>query len=119
MKKDSWLYAVAVVVGIIVWIVVSKMSHRREAWDSQWYFMIGVPVVCVLSAILGFIEPSRPWRWGTAPLAGQFVWMLLTQGPGNLLPLGVIVFGILAIPSVLTGKLGAFIGKKLMRAVPE
>jgi hypothetical protein len=119
MKKDTWFYGVSVVVGIIVWVVVSKVSHRREAWDSQWYFMVGVPVVCVVSAVVGFVEPVRPWRWGAAPLAGQFFWMLVTQGPGNLLPLGVLVFGILAIPSMLTARLGAFIGKKVVRAAPE
>jgi hypothetical protein len=69
--------------------------------------------------VLGFFEPSRPWRWGAAPLAGQFFWMLVTQGPGNLLPLGVIVFGVLAIPSILTASLGAFLGKKLSRPAPE
>ena len=119
MKKDHLLYGVAVVVGIIVWIVVSKVSHRREAWDSKWYFLVGVPVVCIVSAVLGYVAPSRPWRWGAAPLAGQFFWMLLTEGPGNLLPLGVVVFGILAIPSMTTAWLGALIGKKLARTAPE
>ena len=119
MKKDYWLYGAAVVTGIVVWIVVSKVSHRREAWDSQWYFMVGVPVVCVVSAVLGYLEPNRPWRWGAAPLAGQFFWMLVTQGPGNLLPLGVIVFGILAIPSMITAWLGALVGKKVARVAPE
>jgi hypothetical protein len=74
MKKDHWLYGVAVVVGIIVWVVVSTVSHRREAWDSKWYWMAGVPVVCVVSAVLGLVEPSRPWRWGAAPLAGARWW---------------------------------------------
>ncbi|HEX8750356.1 MAG TPA: hypothetical protein VF732_04515 [Nitrospira sp.] len=37
--------------------------------------------------------------------------MLLTQGPGNLLPLGIVAFGILAIPSMLTAQLGALVGK--------
>lgn len=111
MKKDAWLYAMALVVGIAVWVVVSQVSQRREAWDSQWYFIVGVPVMCVVSAMLGFVEPNRPWRWGAAPLAGQFVWMLVTPGPGNLLPLGIVVFGILAIPSMLTARLGAVAGK--------
>ncbi len=119
MKKEYWLYGVAVVVGIVVWVVVSKVSHRREAWDSQWYWMVGVPVVCVVSAVLGFSEPNKPWRWGVAPLAGQFCWMLLSEGPGNLLPLGVIVFGILAIPSMLTAWLGALVGRKLTRVASE
>src|SRR5678815_5474922 len=92
MKKEYWLYGLALLTGILVWVIVSSATGRREAWDSQCYFFISVPVVCVVSAWLGFVEPSRPWRWGVAPLVGQFSWMLFTQGPGNLLPLGVVVF---------------------------
>lgn len=55
MKKDYWFYGLAVVTGIVVWVVVSMVSGRREAWDSQWYFLIGIPVVCVMSGALGFI----------------------------------------------------------------
>lgn len=118
MKKDFWLYEVAVVSGILVWVVVSAVSGRREAWDSEWYFLIGIPVVCVVSVGLGFVEPRRPWRWGVAPLVAQAVWMLVTQEPGNLLPLGLVVFGVLAIPSVMKAWLGAFIGKKVAGVVP-
>jgi hypothetical protein len=112
MKKDYWLYGLAFVAGTVVWVVVSEASGRREAWDSQWYFLISVPVVCVVSAALGFIEPSKSWRWGVAPLVGQFSWMLFTQGPGNLLPLGVVVFGVLSVPSIITARIGAFFGSK-------
>jgi hypothetical protein len=112
MKKDYWMYGLAIGIGIVVWVAVSTVSGRREAWDSEWYFLIGTPVVCVASAVLGFLEPSRPWRWGVAPLAGQFSWMLLTQGPGNLLPLGMVVFGILSLPSIITARIGASVGIK-------
>ncbi|HSQ51130.1 MAG TPA: hypothetical protein VLL94_07660 [Nitrospiraceae bacterium] len=112
MKKEYWLYGLAVAPGILMWVVVSTASGRREAWDSQWYFIISVPIVCVVSALLDFIQPSRSWRWGVAPLVGQFSWMLLTQGPGNLLPLGVIVFGVLSVPSIITAQVGAFLGSK-------
>jgi hypothetical protein len=112
MTKDYWFYGLAVVTGIVVWVVVSMVSGRREAWDSQLYFLIGIPVVCIMSAALGFVETNRPWRWGVAPLIGQFSWMLLTQGPGNLLPLGLVVFGILSVPSIMTAWIGAFFGSK-------
>jgi len=119
MKKDYWLYGVAVVIGAVVWVVVSTVSGRREAWDSELYFLFGMPVVCAMSAVLGFFEPDRSWRWGVAPLAGQFTWMLVTQGPGNLLPLGVIAFGVMAIPSIITAWLGALVGKKVRRVASE
>ncbi|HXV68054.1 MAG TPA: hypothetical protein VD738_03940 [Nitrospira sp.] len=111
MNKDYCLYGLAIVIGIVVWIGVSTVSGRREAWDSESYFLIGMPVVCVASAALGFLAPSKPWRWGVAPLAGQFAWMLLTQGPGNLLPLGLVVFGVLSVPSIITARIGAFFGR--------
>ena len=112
MKKDHWLYGVAILTGTVVWVVVSTASGRREAWDSELYFLLGMPVVCMVSATLGFFEPNRSWRWGGTPLVGQFFWMLLTQGPGNLLPLGVVVFGILSVPSIITAQIGAFFGSK-------
>jgi hypothetical protein len=65
-----------------------------------------------MSAALGFVEANRPWRWGVAPLVGQFSWMLFTQGPGNLLPLGLVMFGVLSIPSIMTARIGAFFGSK-------
>ena len=92
-------------------MIVAEHQAIRKA-RTQWYFLISVPVVCIVSAALGFIEPSRPWRWGVAPLIGQFFWMLFTQGPGNLLPLGVVVFGVLSVPSIVTARIGAFLGSK-------
>ena len=113
MKRDVWLYTLAVGTGILTWAAISAMSGRREAWDSPSYFSVGIPVVCLMSAVLGYIEPLKPLRWGVAPLVGQFSWMLVTQGPGNLLPLGIVVFGVLSIPSILTANLGAFIRSKM------
>ena len=112
MNKDSWLYLAAIICGVSVWIFVSAVSGKKEAWDSGLYFSVGMSVVCVMSAVLGFSEPSRSWRWGVTPLVGQFFWMLLTQGPGNLLPLGVVAFAILSVPSIITAQIGAFFGNK-------
>jgi hypothetical protein len=112
MKKEYWLYGLALVTGILVWAAVSNATGRREAWDSQWYFLVSIPVVCIVSAVLGFVEPRRAWRWGVVPLVGQFSWMLFTQGPGNLLPRGVVMFGVLSVPSIITARIGAFLGSK-------
>jgi len=35
--------------------------------------------------------------------------MFATQGLGNLWPLGLIVNGVLAVPPILTARLGAFV----------
>src|SRR2546427_12839847 len=88
--------------GVGAWVLVSTVSGQREAWDSQWYLLIGMPVVCVVSAGLCFVETTRPWRWGVAPILAQAVWMFTTQGVGKLWPVWVGAFFVLAIPSILS-----------------
>ena len=112
MKREAWLYALGVGVGVAVWLAASHATGRREAWDSDVYYSFGMPVVCAVSLMCGAAEPRRSWRWGVAPLVGQFGTMLVTQGVGNLLPLGLIVFALLSIPSVLTARLGAYVRKR-------
>jgi hypothetical protein len=115
MKKDSWFYVIAALSGILVWVLVSSISGRREAWDSAAYFQVGIPVLCLVSAVMGYLAPDRSWRWGAIPLGAQIAWMLVTQGPGNLLPLGLIVGGVLAVPPILAARLGAFIHHRTAR----
>jgi hypothetical protein len=52
---------------------------------------------------------------GVLPLAGQLAWMLVSQGPGNLLPLGVVVFGALSVPPIVAARIGASIAAKWAR----
>lgn len=109
MKKRHWMYLAAVGCGAVIWLLIVRATGRREAWDSGLYFSVGLPVVCLISMAFAIFEPKRSWRWGVLPVVGQFVWMLLSEGPGNLLPLGVIVFAMLSVPSIVTAWLGAII----------
>ena len=115
MKRDFWFYVIAAMSGILVWVAVASVSGRREAWDSSAYFQFGIPALCLVSLIMGYLSPDRAWRWGAVPLAAQLAWMLVTQGAGNLLPLGLIVGGILAVPSILTARFGAFFRRRTAR----
>ena len=118
--KETWFYVIAVLTGVLVWIVISAVSGRREAWDAPWYFSVGYPIICAVSLVLGYFAPVRTWRWGLVPFAGQFVWLLLIQGPGNLLPLGIIVFAVISLPAVIAAKVGAYLGKvRIERSKPQ
>jgi hypothetical protein len=116
MKRDQWLLLTAAAGGAVIWVLIVAATGKREAWDSSLYFSVGMPALCALAAVLGFIEPKRTWRWGIAPLAGQFVSMLLMVGPGSLLPLGMIVFGVLSIPPIIAARLAAFAASRGGRA---
>jgi hypothetical protein len=102
----------AALCGAAIWIGIMLVSGRVEAWDSALYFSVGIPAVCLVSLTFALFEPARWWRWGVLPLFGQFVWMLLSQGPGNLLPLGIVVFAVLSIPSLIAAGIGAFIARR-------
>ena len=112
LKKELWLYVACASSGILVWIVVSAVSGKSEAWDSSWYFAAGYPLVCAVSMALGFIAPVRSWRWGLIPFVAQFLWMLLTEGPGNLMPLVIVMFGVLSLPAIAAARVGSFFGNK-------
>jgi hypothetical protein len=109
MKANGWLYVMSAVSGVLVWTLVSAATGRREAWDSGAYYQFGLPALCLVSALLAYFEPDRSWRWGAVPLAAQAVAMFAIQGLGNLWPLGLIVTGVLAVPPILTARLGAFV----------
>jgi hypothetical protein len=112
MKNDTPLSFVAALAGAAIWIAISIATGRKEAWDSGAYFAFGIPAVCVVSVVLAYLRPVRTWRWGVLPMAGQFAWMLFTQGPGNLLPLGIVAFAILSIPSLIAAWLAAAVARR-------
>jgi hypothetical protein len=38
--------------------------------------------------------------------------MLAAEGVGNLLPLGIVVFGIFSVPAIVAARVGAFFGNR-------
>ena len=112
MKLDTWLFVTAVTGGIVAWTLVATCSHQSEAWDSDLYFTPGMLAVFLLSALLGDLEPNNPWRRGAAPSVGQALVMLRPQHPGNMLPLDILMFGVLALPSIVTAEMRALAAKR-------
>ncbi|MEO8005370.1 MAG: hypothetical protein ABI771_10730 [Betaproteobacteria bacterium] len=110
-KKESWFYLMAFLTGTLVWIVICAISGKKEAWDSSWYFSVGYPLICLVSAVMGYLVPKMTWRWGVMPFVGQLVWLVLTQAPGNLLPLGIIAFGLMSLPAIIVANVGAYVAR--------
>ena len=99
-------YAVAVAAGALLWVAGSVVSDRREAWDSGAYWIVFYPAAIAACAILAYVFPQRPWRWSLALFASQFVTMAVLAGEiGSLAPLGLVLFGILALPAIGTAEL--------------
>ena len=110
------LYAVAIGAGAALWMVTALAGDRREAWDSPLYWSVTYPLCIALAAVLGYAEPTRPWRWALALMLVQPVVMALTSGSDfGLLPLGLIMFGVLALPPVLAARIGAWLRSRTKR----
>lgn len=111
-RLEALLYAIGVGLGAIVW-VLPWMVARVEAWDHGSYLYVSLPCMVVFSFFAAFLAKSRPWRWPLVMLLVQFaVSLLLSGGPGNLFPLTVVAFLILAVPAFIAAFVGGWLGKR-------
>lgn len=99
-KRAYTAYTAAVIVGAVLWLVSAKISGRREPWDSAFYWQVSYPIAIVLSGVLGYAVPERPWRWSLAIMLSQFAAMAIKDDLGGLWPLGLVLFGALAVPGM-------------------
>ena len=115
--RTATCYVASVVTGLVgsvgMLLLTGIMSGRvaetlrREAWDTELYWLIGLPLCYLVAGVLGWIGPERIWRWPLAMMATQALVMLLFSGSGfSLLPLGLILFAIVALPGILTAWIG-------------
>ena len=103
-------YVLAVVAGMGLWFFIALMTGRREAWDSSAFWAIGYPAAIVVSALLGYFFPTRPWRWALTLFFAQFIAMMIRNGEvGSLWPLGMMLFTLLAVPGMIAAKIASAI----------
>jgi hypothetical protein len=104
------LYALALGAGAAAWLITALLGGRGEAWDSPLYWSAAYPLCIALAGVLGYVQPVRPWRWALAMMLVQPVVMIFTSDSSfGLLPLGLILFGVLALPPMLSARAGAWL----------
>lgn len=98
MHREAWCWTAALAGGAVLWLVAAKFGGRREAWDAPLYWNVAYPLSIGLAGGLGYWVPEKPWRWGVAVMLAQALALLASGSGMNLLPLGLIVFAVLALP---------------------
>ncbi len=93
-------YAAATLGGALLWLLAAAIGGRSEAWDSPLYWLLSYPLSIGLAGGIGYWAPEKPWRWGLAVMLAQAVVLLVSSSSLGLLPLGLIVFSILALPAI-------------------
>jgi hypothetical protein len=101
-------FAIAVASGMALWFAASLASGPREAWDAAPYWVAAYPLALLAAACLGYACPERAKRLAVVLFAAQFVAMCIRNGElGNLWPLGLALFTVLALPAAVAARLAA------------
>ncbi|HWA58257.1 MAG TPA: hypothetical protein VG692_13440 [Gemmatimonadales bacterium] len=93
--------------GAGLWLATTTLTGRREAWDAPSYWTVTYPLCLVAAAAVGYLSPERAWRWGLAVMLAQAVTMAVLSREFGLLPLGLLMFGVLAVPPMLVARFAA------------
>lgn len=100
VRPTTFAFAAAIAGGAILWLLTAGISGRTEAWDSPLYWTVTYPLAIGLAGGLGYLVPEKPWRWGLAVMLVQAVVLAIAASGFGLLPLGLILFAVLALPAI-------------------
>ncbi|HEX7085817.1 MAG TPA: hypothetical protein VF198_05600 [Vicinamibacterales bacterium] len=100
----------SIVAGVVLELGIQAIGGRREAWDAEEYWTVGLPCVLVASAGLGYFSKNHAWIWTLLIIPSQVTTMMVRSGEiGALWPLAVVLSAVLSTPFVVA----AFLGSRL------
>jgi hypothetical protein len=109
--------------GMAVWSLICAFTGTSEAWDSNWYVYIGLPLLTLAAGVLGYYFPAKAYRHGLWLGLGQFAAMLvigLMRGKDfNLFPLTLALCYLLSLPLQFTAIVTSFFGLRKQKGAPE
>lgn len=94
-------------VGAGLWLFGTLLAGGREAWDAPTYTLLIYPVSLVIVGLLAHRHPGRAVAIAFAMFGGQMAVLFVLNPTGGMLPLGVIVFCVMALPAVVVAKVVA------------
>jgi hypothetical protein len=104
---------IAVIFGAAIWLYFWKESGGHDPQEGDSYWTIGYPIMLVGSTLFGYLFQERPWKYGVYIIGTQlFIGFFIISGDLNMLPIGLIVQVIIAIPLIAGGYLGAWLFKR-------
>jgi len=105
-SRRGWLASAAT--GALLWTAATLIGGQREPWDSENYWSIWLPTALLLSAVLGYLFPERPWRWPLALMLMQMpVIAILLGAIGPLMAVGFALLVVYSLPGMFTAWLGS------------
>ncbi len=112
VRNTRMIAVLYILLGVGLELGIHALSGRREAWDSEEFWILGLPVAFFASIAFGLLSRGRGWLWALAVAPSQVATMMIRSGEiGGLWPLTIVFSSILSAPFVVA----AFIGSRLRR----
>lgn len=109
--RKGFVIALMIVTGVAVELGIELATGRREAWDSDVYWTLGLPIAMLVSVLAGFISQGRDWLWAAAVVPAQVTTMMATSGDIlgglSLWPLMVALSSVLSAPFIGAAYVGS------------
>jgi hypothetical protein len=119
-RRSRLPFLLAAAIGAVLWWAAAFISGRREPWDGAGYWAVAYPLSILACAFLGYSHPQRSWGLALLLFEAQFFAMCVRNGElGNLWPLGMVLFAIVALPGVFAAMLTARLKRRSRGAADE
>jgi len=107
-QRNGFAFVIAAMAGVAIWSLAGLVIPRREPWDAGLYWACFYPMAVAVAAVLGYRFPQRPEALAIIVFEAQFLAMCVRNGElGNLWPIGMLLFAVVALPGVAAAKLVA------------
>ncbi|MCB1837084.1 MAG: hypothetical protein KDH99_05635 [Alcanivoracaceae bacterium] len=91
----------ALVAGFAVALAISLLTGENSAQASPFYYVIGLPLLCVAVGMISYRFPQEAGRWTVFLALGQCLASLLTDGVGGALAT-LLFMMVLSLPPFIT-----------------
>jgi hypothetical protein len=116
MSSNIWAWRASVVAGGLIWGWVAAADERTEVWDAPQFWTLAYPLALAACCILGFAWPERPWRWAIVVFV-MLLAVMLGQATAagsslSILPSGLIVLAVLALPGAAIASFAGWVRRR-------
>ncbi len=107
--------ALAFFAGIVIPLTIALITGIGEPWDSEYYFTVGIPLMCLAIGVISYRHPARVWRWPLIMVLGQTLAMLSGGGSLNLWPFTLVAMIMVSLPQFLVALIVGFLTKRFKK----
>jgi hypothetical protein len=116
MQRKYIIAAILSLFGLAVWLTITILTGNSEAWDSPYYYSIGLPVMFLSAAIAGYIDPRYRVLWAISLFILQPVALMFQSDAGPFLIIGLFFFMLFAAIAYACTYIGSEVHRQLIKS---